>query len=345
MADTPGMDRHSRIRANSRPGFTTEPRGRPCSRRRFQFDRDRHELRHDDSRRLGALTPALGQPIGVEFDDTTYENSVALNASSGGHEPHLVQATQGSWGGVDNVILQIAGVANGDLNGDGVVDILDYRVIRDHLQSNSSYLANGDMNGDGKVDLNDFRAWTKIAGPLPGAGQLRQRQSCPSRRRASWPCARSALRMLGMIWASAVAGRFAVCDVWRSCALAVGTTLFTAVRAHAVLLAYDPFNDTNGNYTDGIDRRPESDDRAGQSIVLPERVEPPRKRSGRRRPDCAADKSQLPGQGRGGRLDPQLRLSHWLRRWRTWRTSGSSMAPEPASPLGQHHERNLLHGL
>ena len=119
-----------------------------------------------------ALTPALGQPIGVEFDDTTYENSVALNTSSAGKNPIVVNDTSGSWGGVDNVILQIAGTLNGDLNGDGVVDILDYRVIRDHLQSNVSYLANGDMNGDGKVDLNDFRAWTKIVGPLPGAASF-----------------------------------------------------------------------------------------------------------------------------------------------------------------------------
>ena len=108
------------------------------------------------------LTPALGQPIGVEFDDTAYENSVALNTSSASN-PILQNSdatnTHGSWGGVDNVILQIAGVAAGDLNGDGVVDILDYRNLRDHLQSNSSYLVNGDMNGDGKVDLNDFRAY------------------------------------------------------------------------------------------------------------------------------------------------------------------------------------------
>ena len=120
------------------------------------------------------LTPALGQPIGVEFDDTAYENSVALNASSGGTNPILQNSdatnSNGSYGGVDNVILQIAGIANGDLNGDGLVNINDYRVIRDNLQTSSLYLSKGELTGDGKVDLNDFRAWTKIAGPLPGAG-------------------------------------------------------------------------------------------------------------------------------------------------------------------------------
>ena len=113
-----------------------------------------------------SLAAAVGQPIGVEFDDTAYENSVALNTSSGGTNPILqnsdTMAQHGSWGGADNVLLQIAPTTPGDLNGDGTLNTADYDVLRAHMQTASPYIADGELTGDGVVNLNDFRAFRTL---------------------------------------------------------------------------------------------------------------------------------------------------------------------------------------
>ena len=45
---------------------------------------------------------------------------------------------------------------NGDVNGDGTVDITDYNMLLDiYMQNSSTYIPNGDLNGDGKIDLTD----------------------------------------------------------------------------------------------------------------------------------------------------------------------------------------------
>jgi hypothetical protein len=178
-----------------------------------------------------ALTPAIGRPIGVEFDTTSVEFNPQV-----GH----------SWVGVDNVLLQIAGVTAGDLNGDGAVNLADYRVIRDNLQESHEFLANGDLNDDGVVNLVDFRTWkslpavvssgvlAQIAAPEPAswalalfgvgaAGRLaRQRKSVA-------PRLESTLHRLPL--------RFVALTI------AVALALLASVRqASAELLLYEPFN-------------------------------------------------------------------------------------------------------
>ncbi|MCA9261591.1 MAG: PEP-CTERM sorting domain-containing protein, partial [Planctomycetales bacterium] len=98
-----------------------------------------------------ALTPALGQTLGVEFDVTSLE----FNAGTEFDVQH-------SWVGVDNVLLEIAGTTAGDLNGDGVVDLADYRILRDNQQESHDFLSDGELTGDGFVDLNDFRVWKSL---------------------------------------------------------------------------------------------------------------------------------------------------------------------------------------
>jgi hypothetical protein len=177
-----------------------------------------------------ALATAVAQnaPIGVEFDTTSIENN------------NLVAH---SWAGVDNVVLQISGVLSGDLNGDGVVDINDYRVIRDNLQTSSLYLAKGEMTGDGKVDLNDFRAWTKIAGPLPGAGA-----GAGAGPTGSVP--EPSTLLLSLAGLTAIAGihirrsrLFALrCRALAAIVAALFAGLLGASQAQATQLAYEPFN-------------------------------------------------------------------------------------------------------
>ena len=54
---------------------------------------------------MALLTPAMGRPIGIEFDTTSKES-----------DPTRVVD---SWLGIDNVIMQITGIKRGDFDGDG----------------------------------------------------------------------------------------------------------------------------------------------------------------------------------------------------------------------------------
>lgn len=55
-------------------------------------------------------------------------------------------------------ILSVAPKA-GDVDNDGDVDEIDYQVILAHFQKNVSSRAEGDLNGDGIVNLTDFAEW------------------------------------------------------------------------------------------------------------------------------------------------------------------------------------------
>jgi hypothetical protein len=171
---------------------------------------------------------AVGQPIGIEFNTT----SIARNA---GNPTFPVNH---SWVSVDNVLLQIAGTTAGDLNGDGLVNITDYRIVRDAQQTSpKTYLFEGELTGDDVVNLNDFRAWTKAAPPIgAGGGSFSTGVPEPTtlalalivagassfgfRRRTASPPTR---HMLAVI-AAALAGLLA-----------------TASTSSATLLAFDPF--------------------------------------------------------------------------------------------------------
>jgi hypothetical protein len=68
----------------------------------------------------------------------------------------------------------------GDVNGDMVVDINDFNIIRDHFQQSVTGREQGDLVRDGFVDFKDYRQWkTNVAGsggaaavPEPASGLL-----------------------------------------------------------------------------------------------------------------------------------------------------------------------------
>jgi hypothetical protein len=106
---------------------------------------------------LSSLPPAaIGRPLGIELDNVTREVNAALP------EPVVIGP---SWLRLDNVRIDLAG-GPGDVNADGIVDLVDYGIIRDHLGQVASREL-GDLNGDGVVNLNDFRAWESVYHALP----------------------------------------------------------------------------------------------------------------------------------------------------------------------------------
>jgi hypothetical protein len=112
------------------------------------------------------LTPALGQTLGVEFT-TTSQNRNPLVAKS--------------WSGIDNVVMEIAPVLTGDLDGDGLLEAADYNILAGNIAENACYAspagirgcpfeADGELTGDYVVDLNDFRAFKNLFSAGAGAG-------------------------------------------------------------------------------------------------------------------------------------------------------------------------------
>ncbi len=198
----------------------------------------------------GDLTPALGRPLGVEFDVT-----------SDVYNPTWVQH---SWIGIDNVILQIAGVLAGDLDGDGDVDLTDYDTIRIHQQQSLLYNFEGEMTGDSLVDLNDFRAFkTAYEAANGGSGSL-------AAALAAVP--EPSTLVLAMLLVGAVAwvkrGRLALPA--RLAVLAMLGLAVAAAPASADLLFYDPFlvgtSPASGEYTVGA--------LAGQNPTAPYGTQP-----------------------------------------------------------------------
>jgi len=57
----------------------------------------------------------------------------------------------------------------GDVNGDMLVDINDFNIIRDHFQQTVTMRTEGDLNRDGFVDFRDYRQW-KSNVPAPAEG-------------------------------------------------------------------------------------------------------------------------------------------------------------------------------
>jgi hypothetical protein len=61
------------------------------------------------------------------------------------------------------------GLIPGDVNGDLVVNTNDYSIIRDHFQQTNAPRTNGDLNGDGNVNFVDFRIWKNNRPPGSGS--------------------------------------------------------------------------------------------------------------------------------------------------------------------------------
>jgi hypothetical protein len=58
-----------------------------------------------------------------------------------------------------NYMVSRGSVLPGDVNGNGVVDINDYVIIRDNFNGTGKSKATGDLNGDTVVNFTDFRVW------------------------------------------------------------------------------------------------------------------------------------------------------------------------------------------
>src|SRR6185503_1643790 len=63
------------------------------------------------------------------------------------------------------------GLIPGDVNGNLIVDINDYNIIRDNFQLTSATRAQGDLNADGTVNFTDFRIWKNNRTAGSGAGE------------------------------------------------------------------------------------------------------------------------------------------------------------------------------
>jgi hypothetical protein len=203
-----------------------------------EVERAAFEFHGNNPTEMALLTPAMGRPVGIEFDTTSFEA-----------DPTRVER---SWIGIDNVIMQIKGIKDGDLNGDGNVNTTDYAILRDNLNEPHTYVFEGELNGDYVVDLNDFRAFKTAYDVANGAGSF------------------SALVGGVSVPEPSSLGLLVVCASILGCffkrerrhlgqpkhlvALAViaGSILTTATQSHAVQFAYDPFltgaNPANGEY-------------------------------------------------------------------------------------------------
>jgi hypothetical protein len=159
-----------------------------------------------------------------------------------------------SWAGVDNVILQIAGVTQGDFNGDGFVNATDYVVLRDNLQEAHTFEFEGELTGDFFVDLNDFRAFKTIYDSLNGAGAFVAMVAITGVPEPS-------TLLLASLAATFLAGavrrrRTELRRTIRSAVIVACCALACGTAATAELLYYDPFligsNPAVGEYTVGL---------------------------------------------------------------------------------------------
>ena len=60
----------------------------------------------------------------------------------------------------------------GDVNNDTFVDPNDYAIIRDNFLNNTFIRSEGDLTGDGIVDVADFREWKENYVPVPEAPEI-----------------------------------------------------------------------------------------------------------------------------------------------------------------------------
>jgi arabinan endo-1,5-alpha-L-arabinosidase len=60
--------------------------------------------------------------------------------------------------------------ASPDLNLDGEVDLVDFGILGDHMRQTGASHADGDMNGDAVVDYRDFQIWKSIYHSIHGVG-------------------------------------------------------------------------------------------------------------------------------------------------------------------------------
>jgi len=73
----------------------------------------------------------------------------------------------------DSFTIEGKGVIPGDVDRDDDVDLIDFAAIRDHFQQSATMREQGDLNGDGVVDFIDFRQWkSNYPTPVGAVGEV-----------------------------------------------------------------------------------------------------------------------------------------------------------------------------
>ena len=105
------------------------------------------------------------QSVGNAFADYTVNFVAPASGPAIGRSIVVVLQSENNAGfnnpiGFDNVRL-VASVVNGpgDVDGNGVVNLLDFAAIRDNFRKPASSRQQGDLNGDAFVNLLDYREW------------------------------------------------------------------------------------------------------------------------------------------------------------------------------------------
>jgi hypothetical protein len=115
------------------------------------------------------------QSVGNAFADYTVNFVAPASGPTIGKQIVAVLQSENNAGfanpiGFDNVRLD-ASVVNGpgDVDGNGTVNLLDFAAIRDNFRKSVSSRQQGDLNGDAVVDFVDYREWkanyTGLAAP------------------------------------------------------------------------------------------------------------------------------------------------------------------------------------
>jgi hypothetical protein len=180
------------------------------------------------------LTGKLGQSLGIEFDVTSVEYSINEDALN------TIRDIDQSWAHIDNVVFELVGLIPGDLNGDGVVNTADASNLTPNLQRLTPFEAEGELTGDNVVNLNDFRALKTLiaaagsgSGGLAGSGSAVPEPSSLALLLATFGIVGGALarsRRRG------TCGRVLILAV-----VALGSSLVLTAESNAELLFYDPF--------------------------------------------------------------------------------------------------------
>jgi hypothetical protein len=178
--------------------------------------------------------PALGQSIGVEFTTTSKDRNLLVDKS---------------WSHIDNVVMQIAPVLEGDLDGNGTLTAADYNILRGNIARSACdvgirgcpFEADGEMTGDYVVNLNDFREFKNAFSAGAGGGSSVGDGNVPE---PTTPVL--VLLAVGMIAAAKrrrAGSEAAICNRMRALWFTVigSSALLATVPAEAELYVYDPF--------------------------------------------------------------------------------------------------------
>jgi len=145
----------------------------------FVFSWD-HVLREDREHTVGLVWDNGGTITSILESEQPYSGVIeTVNGAyvipaghpSIGSTVGLGIVSPGSYPEIDNFILTVGGAppVDGDVDGDSMVNLDDYEIIRDNFRLSPATKAQGDLVGPGDiVDLNDFLFW-RANNPFPGA--------------------------------------------------------------------------------------------------------------------------------------------------------------------------------